>query len=376
VWKSKYKTAMKNGEPLPVEPDTTLAPPVKRRLLVMDATPEKLHEILADNPAGVTVLRDELVGLIAEMDKEGRESQRSFYLQAWNGYGGHTIDRIGRGSIHVPHLCISLFGLIQPARHRHYLAETLEGGPGDDGLLQRFQIIVWPDTSAEWTLVDRPPDNTGLARAEKVFSRLANLPTESVRMRFAPDAQAFFFHWWKSLEEKVRAENGLHPALVSHLSKYRSLLPTLAGLFQLADLASEDRPITDDSPVAIDINHTQQAAAMCFYLEAHAIRMYSCIVTPELHAARTLAKHIQRHALPRQFTAREISRHSWAALDTPERIAGALNLLENYSWLRSTKKRKTHPAVVRPSYGKLTRKLLNSRLRQFRRLGSGRYRRK
>ena len=51
----------------------------------MDATTEKLHEILNENPAGVFVVRDELTGWLGELDKPGREGERAFYLQAWNG---------------------------------------------------------------------------------------------------------------------------------------------------------------------------------------------------------------------------------------------------------------------------------------------------
>jgi hypothetical protein len=42
------------------------------------------------------------------------QSQRAFYLEAWSGDSGFTIDRIGRGTIHVEDCCISLFGGIQP----------------------------------------------------------------------------------------------------------------------------------------------------------------------------------------------------------------------------------------------------------------------
>jgi hypothetical protein len=77
-----------------------------------DATFEKLHEILAQNPAGVLVIRDELTGWLAELDRLGRKGERAFFLQAWNGDSGFTVDRIGRGSIYVPAVCVSLLGNI------------------------------------------------------------------------------------------------------------------------------------------------------------------------------------------------------------------------------------------------------------------------
>ncbi|MGI9076842.1 MAG: DUF3987 domain-containing protein [Gemmatimonadaceae bacterium] len=73
-------------------------PPVRRRLILNDSTVEKLGEILKDNSRGVLVFRDEFSGFLKSLDKEGHESARAFYLEAWNGTGSFTYDRIGRGN--------------------------------------------------------------------------------------------------------------------------------------------------------------------------------------------------------------------------------------------------------------------------------------
>src|SRR5215217_2435036 len=72
--------------------------PTQKRYISNDATIEKLAEILAVNPDGILVYRDELMGWLKGLDKVGRESDRAFYLEAWNGNGSHAVDRIGRGS--------------------------------------------------------------------------------------------------------------------------------------------------------------------------------------------------------------------------------------------------------------------------------------
>ena len=46
------------------------------RLITQDATMEKLHEILHDSPAGILVIRDELSGWLATLDKPGRDRGR------------------------------------------------------------------------------------------------------------------------------------------------------------------------------------------------------------------------------------------------------------------------------------------------------------
>jgi hypothetical protein len=333
AWKEQSKAAFKKGNEGKPAPKSTIEPPAHKRLILTDSTFEKLHEILRDNPAGVLVLRDELPGWLAGLDRQGREQERSFFLEAWNGDSPFTVDRIGRGSVHVPAACVSLFGNIQPSRLRSYLSDAITGGPGDDGLFQRFQVLVWPDTHPEWVLVDRVPNPRALDIAERMFVVLSNIPTEApLRARFATDAQGLFFDWLTELEGKVRGESGIHPAMVAHLSKYRSLMPSLALLFELADLAAVDGVAGEN--IAVSLDHTKQAAVFCEYLESHARRVYACIVSPETRAGRDLARHIQANDLPTEFKTRETYLKGWSGLDSPERVRGALTLLEDAGWVR------------------------------------------
>ena len=56
--------------------------------------------------------------------------------------------------VDVDHCCISLFGGIQPSRLRAYLADALADGPSNDGLIQRFQLLVRPDPQPSWEYQD------------------------------------------------------------------------------------------------------------------------------------------------------------------------------------------------------------------------------
>ncbi len=59
--------------------------PHQRRFKSNDSTVEKLGDLLVDNPQGLLVFRDELIGLLASWEKDGREGDRAFYLEGWNG---------------------------------------------------------------------------------------------------------------------------------------------------------------------------------------------------------------------------------------------------------------------------------------------------
>jgi hypothetical protein len=326
AWREQYKAAQKRGKDAPVRPDDSVAEPVCGRLITQDATSEKLHEILRDNPAGILVIRDELSGWLATLDKPGREGERGFFLSAWNGDTGYTMDRIGRGSIHVDACCVSMLGGIQPARLRSYLADALRDGPMNDGLLQRFQVLVYPDFPQGWRYVDRTPHQEAISNAQHIYHRLAHLDAaQPLRFRFDADAQDLFVAWLTELERKLRGV-GLHPALVSHLAKYRSLMPSLALLFELAD----------DGAGVISLQHANQAAAWCDYLESHARRIYSMIISPERQAAAELGRRLRAGWKHKEgmFSVREVYQNDWRDLSTPDAVRRVLGLLEDAGWVR------------------------------------------
>jgi hypothetical protein len=306
--------------------------PVRRRYVTSDATVEKLGDLLAENPRGILLYRDELVGWLSSLDREGREGTRQFFLEAWNGDGRFTFDRIGRGTVEVEAACVSIFGGIQPGPLADYLRRAAKGGMCDDGLVQRLQVLVWPDAPAEFRNVDRWPDSPARERAWQTYQRLDALYAPSYGatdtggipvIRFAGEAQEMFDGWREGLERRLRGDE-LTAAAESHLAKYRSLVPSLALLFHLAD--ADAGPVTQSS--------LARALAWATYLEAHALRVYSDVNTPEVVGARELLTRIRRGDLNATFTARDVYRPQWRGLDR-ESTRGALAVLEDHDYLKS-----------------------------------------
>jgi Protein of unknown function (DUF3987)/VirE N-terminal domain len=304
--------------------------PVLRRYETNDPTIEKLGVILAENPNGVLLFRDELVGFLRGLDKEGHESDRATYLEMWNGTGTFTSDRIQRGTIRTPAI-VSILGGIVPYLLTAYVREAVQGGTGADGLLQRIQLFVWPDVSKEWRNVDRWPDTEAKNEAFAVFKYLEELTPQAVGadasdgipfLRFTNDAQGKFDSWRAQLERKLRSDTE-HPAFEAHLSKYRKLVPALALLIHLAN--------RDTGPVSL--NALEKALLWVTYLEAHARRIYSAVLRPDTAAARELAKHLERRELQGRFTLREIYRKGWAGLGGKDEVEAATEILCDLGWI-------------------------------------------
>jgi hypothetical protein len=80
----------------------------------------------------------------------------------------------------------------------------------------------------------------------------------------------------------------------------------------------------------------QQAAAWCDYLESHARRIYSMIISPARQAATELGRHLAAgwKRTEGMFTVRDVYRNEWSDLTTPEAVRRVLPMLEDAGWVR------------------------------------------
>ncbi|MBU6526384.1 DUF3987 domain-containing protein [Methylocystis sp. MJC1] len=177
------------------------------RWVVNDASVEKLGELLNQNRHGLLLIRDELAGFLSKLQGEDNQSERAFYLEAFNGDGAFTYDRIGRGTVHIERATVSIIGGIQPSRIAPLVRGTMTGA-ADDGLLQRFQLAVWPDDPRDWAWVDRAPNASARLAYEAVFEEIKvfapNLDAPHV-IGFESHAQEMFRAWMIELQDEARS---------------------------------------------------------------------------------------------------------------------------------------------------------------------------
>jgi putative DNA primase/helicase len=307
-----------------------------RRFIVNDFTLEALGEVLRSNPFGTLAYQDELAGLFAMLQREGNQSLQKFLLTAWNGNQGFTFDRIMRGVRQVDHACLSVLGGIQPGVLAELVRGAQAGGAAEDGLIQRFQLMVWPDSRPDWRDVDKPPHLTGADDVEEIFRALESQTPEMLGKHvplnsdgvpvftFAPDAQERFRDWRGTLENRLRHDDLTRP-MIGHLSKYRKLVPALALVIHLAEWRTE----------AVTLAALEKALHWAAYLETHAARVYASRGIVEAEAARSLLKKLRAGTagLGDEFTARQVRNKGWSGMSTPEEADAACELLADCAWL-------------------------------------------
>jgi putative DNA primase/helicase len=300
--------------------------PVEKRVIVHDTTVEKLAVIMADNPNGVLTVRDELAGLLSMLDKNENAVDRAFYLQMFNGNQPYSYDRISRESVNIPHCIGSIVGGIQPAKLKRYLMPTSSGN-NDDGLLQRIQLIVYPDAIIS-TGKDKLPDIEAKSRLTCVFEYFSDLPETPDNelpeaLNFTPEAQETFYKWETENTDKAKKERC--PAMESHLSKYPAFISSLALIIHLSD-EQKMTPINDESIV--------KAIGLVEYFESHARRVYAMANNPD-HSARSLASKLL--VLPSSFSLSDFGDKGWSGLKTSKDRKEALLILKERGYIAEEK---------------------------------------
>ena len=314
--------------------------PREWRCMVNDVTIEKLAELMKENPDGLLLLRDELIGLLASWERSGHEQDRAFHLEAWGGNGSITTDRIARGTIHVEFLCESLFGGIQPAKLLPYLQAAT--GYENDGFVQRLQVAVYPDP-APWHYTDEYPNKAARDRAFRLIQAVVDTDFKAIGYeaddyerfpytRFTPDAQEVFKQWLIELQTlTLENETGL---LQEHFAKYRSLMPSLALIFHVVNYTDNPTPVTGTEKHFVSVEATRMAVRWCEYLQSHARRIYGLLETVSVEGAKALLAQIKRGKLPDGFKVREVVKKGWTSLTTPAAVESAVAELITRHYLR------------------------------------------
>lgn len=169
-----YTSAHAHWKALPKDErgDPPIPPP---RYVTHDGTMEALQGILASQDIGLGVIRDELAGFIGAMDKysggKGGAADRAFFLQAFDG-GAHVVDRVGRGTVAINNLLLTICGGIQPDRLASF------GDLTDDGLWQRFIPVVM----APGALGEDVPDGDAEQAYDELVGAVMGYPTIAAQL--------------------------------------------------------------------------------------------------------------------------------------------------------------------------------------------------
>ena len=118
----------------------TPSPPKCSQTIVKDVTPESMADAHGNNPRGIVIHRDELMGWINDIGRYAKSGEVETMLSIWSGKGT-VINRKGLDTIlRIDEPCISMIGGVVVKK----LKDLAKDGRADNGMIQRC-IFVWPD---------------------------------------------------------------------------------------------------------------------------------------------------------------------------------------------------------------------------------------
>ena len=313
------------------------------RFVVSDATIEKLGILLGGNPYGLTLLRDELTAWLGSFEKAGRESERAQWLELANGDATLRVDRMSREALHVYPASVSVLGGIQPAPLSKLIDE--QSGAGD-GLLQRFQVFIWPDTFPPFdqTAQREPVSTEERGAAYSLLDTLGTLDLvtlgntypsgDGAPLTYSPDAQ-LIYDAWELQHEAAKRDTRTGEAYRSHLSKQSGTYARLALIFHALDVAAAGVS-AHPHPAQVGAEPALLAGAWCDYLAAHARKLWREGRRLDVLDAREVLRFVERGSVrdgQKVSEARAALAQGRAGM-TGERLSAALSLLEHCGAVR------------------------------------------
>jgi len=305
----RYRTESKawdqrDGEgPPPSEP----VRPVCERLIVSDITIEAIAPILAENPRGLLVDRDELGAWLRSFGqyKAGRGGDCEAWLSIFDS-SPILVDRKSAGAIYVasPHVCIA--GTIQPGA----LARALGDEHFDNGLAARFLFAHPPGRASRFS--ERTVSAGTVEGWAGCLDRLRSLrPDIDDRGDAAPQiavmSEPAKSAWVALHDELADRIDDADPRLAAALSKLRACAARLALAFHLVAEAGQRVALREPSPISAEAACGACAVARWFAKETE--RVYGRLAeTAEQAERRRLIELIERNG--GDVSARDVMRSS------------------------------------------------------------------
>jgi hypothetical protein len=294
----------------------------------------------------VMLRSDELatfLGAFERYQKAGSiNANRAHMLALYDG-GPRRIDRVLRGKMFVENWSAVPVGHIQPAKVR-----PLVDGLSDDGLLQRFMIVMPPltvtedpdddDVRSDWEAIDhytqmveilfnmRPPQTLGKDGEPEYCVVEAGEDVHATRRRLF------------RLVERIEADLVLPAALKEASSKWRGLLARLSLLFHCIELAEAKQAGESSDPAAMRTLNASTVEKACNFIVRIVVpstfRFHTEIGSTGMAEIR--ARWIAGFILSRKLediTAREIGRAYGAIRGKTAEILAAMELLDHAGWV-------------------------------------------
>ncbi len=266
-------------------------PPTWEQLIVDDTTTEALTDALEANSRGILWNRDELAGLILELDKySGKDGGTKSRLMSSYDSGPWKVNRKDKSKkAFIPHATLSIFGTIQPKA----LPTIFSNLDAATGFLPRFIFI---NASRE-----APPLWTDETVSDETHKYLASLVEGLLSFGFdkdggplvvgvSPEAKTIYKEWFnmQAIEPWVDTEAEIYEAV---LAKLRGQCLRMSLILHCIEAVT-----TGSSELApVSYRTMKNAIRLADYFKAHQKNAWHFVTNPgQLSELASLPKRITK----------------------------------------------------------------------------------
>ncbi len=254
VEKEAYERAKKNGETVGEAP----AEPRLKRTILTDFTYEVMMRIHGDNPRGIVIQYDEIIGLFKSANRYNGSPIMEAILSIFSNASYH-MSRCGMDqTLDIEHPCVSIVGTTQTK----LVGKLFELGLIENGFIDRF-VFVYPlnVTIPKWSLEDAEVAPLDLLdKWREIILRLCSLEygiapdgvgIEPVILHFTREAREAFFIWHNN---NVDAQNAIDDENLvnTRMAKWDYLTARFALMLQLLHWACGETDSQDVEKKAVE----------------------------------------------------------------------------------------------------------------------------
>ncbi len=288
---------------------------------------KNVTRLIHESPNGLLIIKGHLDNWLRRLSKPKHEDEREMLLNLGNVYRQISGNAENSGSAPA-----YVFGELGANSLQKYL-KNAGRKKRDISVLQRIQILLYPDSYAPLPAIDKRPNYVARENIFDLFHMIDSVAhaKEGVipAVRFSDEAQEIFDQWAYELKIRVKNAESKNDLLSTHLANYYSLMPSLALLFSVLE-----RPKNIHGWNSVSASATNLAVRWCMFLEQHAKKAYNVGFVTQASAVKKIAHHIEAGSVMHGSTLKSICRQHDRFLSAPELVRQAIEKLEDFGWLR------------------------------------------
>ncbi len=283
---------------------TDLKPPVLRQIMVNDITPEALQMVHSQNPRGLGLFKDEILGWINSFDRYSNSGELQMWLSMWSGTNIRT-NRSGRRPIYLSQPFVSVYGTIQNAK----LTELAKPSISSTGFTDRI-LFTFSEMQEKPYMNTQDLSQNYIDYYDKLINKLLQIPLEtdekgqiqSKILNFSGKSKDMLLEW-NRYNTDMTNKNFTSETERSLYAKLDSYFARFALILQMLYWADGEADMLEISPETVE-----KAIELIEYCRQNAIYAHQLIHnSTEIQANRVNEKLVAQFLKSRNKSIREIA---------------------------------------------------------------------